>query len=177
MYIFETERLGFRQWLDRDIEPFSRLNADPEVMEFFPSTQSTEQSVAFIERAKKFIDEHSYGLWAVDEKASGAFIGFIGLTNANFESPFTPCIEIGWRLLKEFWNKGYATEGAKACLEFGFKTAGIPVINSFTAVTNLKSERVMQKIGMKFIGNFEHPNVAEGHVLRPHVLYTIERPD
>jgi len=176
MYIFESERLGFRTWLDRDTEPFFQLNSDPEVMEFFPSLHSYEQTVAYIDRITTFFEENNFGLWAVDEKDSGKFIGFIGLTRATFESPFTPCIEIGWRLAKAFWGKGYATEGAAACLDYGFNTLGLSEINSFTAVTNKRSERVMQKIGMKYIGNFEHTSLPEGHPLRPHVLYKIEKP-
>jgi [ribosomal protein S5]-alanine N-acetyltransferase len=176
MYIFESERLGFRTWLERDTEPFIQMNADPEVMEFFPGLLTPEQAIAYIGRITTFHRENNFGLWAIDEKASGKFIGFIGLTRATFESPFTPCIEIGWRLAKAFWGKGYATEGATACLEYGFGTLGLSEINSFTAVTNTRSVHVMQKIGMKHVLNFDHTTLPEGHPLRPHVLYKIEKP-
>ena len=176
MYIFETERLGFRQWLDRDTEPYIDMCSDPVVMEYFPETHTRERSLGYIQKVGADFDRQGFGLWAVEEKQSQKFTGFIGFSNVAFESFFTPCIEIGWRLRKEFWNQGYATEGAKACLDYGFSTLGFDAVYSFTATTNKPSERVMQKIGMNYLGTFEHPNVAEGHVLRPHVLYSIERP-
>lgn len=177
MYIFESDRLGFRRWLDRDTEPYVDMCSDRVVMEYFPETHSRERSLAFIQKVGEYFDEHGFGLWAVEEKQSLQFAGFIGFSKVVFESFFTPCIEIGWRLRKEFWGQGYATEGAKACLAYGFSALGFDAIHSFTALSNKRSERVMQKIGMKHIGTFDHPNVADGHVLRPHVLYRIERPD
>lgn len=176
MYIFQTDRLGFRQWQDTDTEPFAHMNADPEVMEFFPATLSQGEAAAFITRVRTFIDGNGFGLWAVDEKATGNFIGFIGLTTPRFESFFTPCIEIGWRLAKPYWGKGYATEGAKASLDYGFSALGFEKIYSFTAITNKHSERIMQKIGMTRVGEFDHPSLQIGHPLCRHVLYKIDRP-
>ena len=176
MYLFESERLGFRQWLDNDLDPWAALVADPEVMEFFPSTQTREEAAAFIERMRALQAERGFCFWAVEEKVSRDFIGFIGLGAPRFESTFTPCVEIGWRLAKKYWDKGYATEGARACLEYGFRNFGCDSILAFTAIPNKRSERVMQKIGMEYFGNFEHPSVEPGHPLRPHIIYKINNP-
>lgn len=170
-YIFESERLGFRKWLPSDAEPFASMNGDPVVMEFFPKMLTREESDAFIARIEASFAQYGYEFWAVEEKTSRNFIGFIGFAHPRFEAPFTPCIEIGWRLAKEFWNKGYATEGARACLEYGFNELGFTEVLSFTAVTNVRSERVMQKIGMEKIGEFDHPSVDPASSLYRHVLY------
>jgi RimJ/RimL family protein N-acetyltransferase len=173
-YLFNTERIGFRQWLDRDIEPFVAMCQDERVMEFFPSILQPEETLASIERQKTHIVEHGFGFFAVDELSTSRFMGFIGIVHPRFESYFTPCVEIGWRLHSDFWGKGYATEGAKKCLEYGFETLKIPEIYSFTTLSNKRSERVMQKIGMTQIGTFEHPSVPENHPFRPHLLYHIQ---
>jgi ribosomal-protein-alanine N-acetyltransferase len=174
-FLFETERLGFREWLPKDAESFAALNADSVVMEYFPKPLTREETDAFIARISESFRTDGFGLYAVEEKKSGDFIGFIGFSRPRFEEFFTPCIEIGWRLAKEFWDKGYATEGAKGCLDHSFQVLGFQEVYSFTATTNLRSERIMQKIGMDHIGFFDHPNLAEGHVLRPHTLYKISR--
>lgn len=174
-YQFESDRLGFRLWHDEDREPFARMNADPKVMRYFPKALSAEESNGFIERIKAHFTEHGYGLWAVEVKETQAFIGFIGFYTARFESDFTPCIEIGWRLDQRFWNKGYATEGALRCLEHGFNTLGMEAVCSFTSQINEPSIHVMQKIGLKEQRNFLHPNISEDNPLRPHVLYRIDR--
>ena len=170
-YIFESDRLGFRKWLPSDAEPFASMNGDPVVMEFFPKMLTREESDGFITRIEASFTQYGYDLWVVEEKASGNFIGFIGFSHPHFEAPFTPCIEIGWRLAKEFWNKGYATEGALACLRYGFDELGFAEVLSFTAVTNTRSVRVMQKIGMEKVGEFDHPNVDPTNSLYRHVLY------
>ena len=149
------------------------MNADPYVMKYFPYLMTKEQTMVMIERIKTHFEKNGFGLYAVDELATGQFIGFIGFSTATFESDFTPCTEIGWRLRKEAWNKGFATEGALACLEYGVPKFGLKDIYSFTAVLNKPSERVMQKIGMTKIGEFAHPRVSESSPLRPHVLYKI----
>lgn len=174
MYLFKSERLGFRQWQASDLPTFAEMNANAEVLRFFPTLLTTEESNALAERLMKGIEEYGYGFFAVDRLEEGDFIGFIGLINATFEASFTPCVEVGWRLKREVWNKGYATEGAKRCVEYGFETLKLEEIYSFTALPNLASERVMQKIGMQKIGTFEHPRIADNHLLKNHVLYKIE---
>ncbi len=169
--IITTSRLRLRQWKADDIKPLVRLNQDNRVMEYFPSTRSREESLSFIERNKRQIEEAGYGWFAVERLDNQEFIGFIGLSNASFEAFFTPCVEIGWRLHHEHWGQGFATEGALACLEYGFQTLELKEIYSFTAAINHRSERVMIKIGMRQAGIFDHPHVPEGSPLRRHVLY------
>jgi ribosomal-protein-alanine N-acetyltransferase len=170
VYIFQSERLGFRKWIPSDHALFAALNADPVVMEYFPAPLTVPETDHFIERINNHFYEYSYGLYAVDSLEDNSFIGFIGLSHPRFESPFTPCVEIGWRLAKEYWNKGYATEGAIACLDYGFNTLNIDEILSFTAVQNVRSENVMKKIGMERIGEFDHPALP-GSWIERHVLY------
>ncbi|HET9136268.1 MAG TPA: GNAT family N-acetyltransferase [Candidatus Kapabacteria bacterium] len=169
-YIFQSERLGFRKWIESDRALFASLNADPVVMEFFPAPLTSSETDQFIERIEKQFDDYGYGLYAVDSFEDNSFIGFIGLSHPRFESPFTPCVEIGWRLAKEYWNRGFATEGAAACLEYGFSVLGLDEILSFTATHNTRSENVMKKIGMQKIGEFDHPALP-GSWLERHVLY------
>jgi RimJ/RimL family protein N-acetyltransferase len=169
----ETPRLILRQWQKSDYAPYIQLNADEIVMEYFPSILSTEQTIAQIGRIISHIDKYGYGFFAVERKDNGQFIGFTGLAHVNFESYFTPCMEVGWRLSRENWNHGFATEAAKACIDLGFEQLGIKDIYSFTSVHNERSERVMQKIGMEKIGTFVHPHIAEGDFLKEHVLYKI----
>jgi RimJ/RimL family protein N-acetyltransferase len=169
----ETPRLVLRQWKETDQEPFVQLNMDNDVMEFFPSLSTKEESLAQIARVVDHINEYGFGFFAVERKDNNRFIGFTGLSHPRFESHFTPCIEIGWRLSKANWNQGFATEAAKACLQFGFDTLKLSEIYSFTAVNNIRSENVMKKIGMIKEGYFEHPSVEDGHILKKHVLYKI----
>lgn len=149
------------------------MNAHPEVMEFFPSLWSREESDAAFERIRSYFLDRGWGLWAMEEKSSGKFMGFTGLNIPNFEAPFLPAVEIGWRLLPEFWNKGFATEAANKSLWFGFEILKLKEIVSFTAVGNVRSQRVMEKIGMvrKPEWDFLHPKVPDGSVLKPHVVY------
>lgn len=174
MYVFQTLRLGFRAWLNSDTAPFVAMNQNTQVMEFFPSLLSQDDTLAMIARIRAHFEEHGFGLWAVDDLSTGVFIGFIGLTHPRFESFFTPCVEIGWRLHPDAWGKGYATEGARACLEYAFGHLKLSEVYSMTALPNKRSENVMLKIGMAKIGEFEHPLVPENHFLHPHVLYKIE---
>jgi RimJ/RimL family protein N-acetyltransferase len=167
----ETPRLILRQWKKTDHEPFVKLNMDKDVMGFFPSVLTKAESIAQIERLTSDIDKFGYGFFAVERKDNREFIGFTGLAHPRFESYFTPCIEIGWRLNKENWGWGFATEAAKACLEYGLNDLGIDQIYSFTAVHNIRSEKVMQKIGMIKQGYFEHPLMEDGHILKQHILY------
>ena len=170
-YIFQSERLGFRLWTEDDKEKFAKMNSDKDVMEFMPKTLTYEESNGFILRINEHFITYGFGLWAVEIKETNEFIGFIGLLTASFESSFTPCTEIGWRLKKESWNMGYATEGARACLNYGFKELKLDEIYSFTAKINTRSINVMEKIGLKRIGDFNHPNVEDGSPLKAHVLY------
>lgn len=179
----ETPRLLLRQWKESDLEPFARMSADPVVMQHFMSAITYEQSVSFVERINTCFNTNGYGLFATEIKASGEFIGFVGIWPANFESDFTrqfaPCLEIGWRLAKEYWGKGYAPEAAKRVLKFAFDDVGQKEMFSWTAKTNTNSIKVMEKIGMRRDPeqDFEHPVVPEGHHLRPHVLYRLKASD
>lgn len=172
-----TDRLLLRQWRDSDRDPFAALNADPAVMEHFPSLQSREVSDGLIDRNLQAIDQRGWGLWALEVKETGEFIGFTGLSVPSFEAPFLPGVEIGWRLAKGAWGNGYATAAALASLAHGFGPAGLDEIVSFTATTNVPSQRVMQRIGMTHdeAGDFDHPRLPDGHRLQRHVLYRINR--
>ncbi len=169
----QTERLVLRQWRQEDLEPFAKLNADPRVMEFFPGLKTREESDASVKLVSDHIQKYGWGFWAVSLVQTGQFIGFIGIEHVHFQSTFTPAIEIGWRLAFDHWGKGYATEGAKAALVYGFETLNLDQIVSFTAVQNMRSRRIMEKIGMHYDREFDHPKLPEGHPLRRHVLYCI----
>jgi len=173
MICLETPRLLLRDWRESDIEPFARMNADEEVMRYFIKALTYEETVKFYEVIQAEFQECGYGLYAVETKEDGEFIGFIGFHRATFEADFTPCTEIGWRLKKESWGRGYATEGASACLRHGFQTLGLDKVYSFTADVNTPSKRVMAKIGMHFVKYFDHPRVAKDSPLCKHVLYAI----
>ncbi|MEV0789621.1 GNAT family N-acetyltransferase [Kribbella sp. NPDC050459] len=172
-----TDRLLLRNWRDSDREPFAALNTDPAVMEHFPAPQTREQSDALIDRNQPLIDERGWGLWALEVRDTGEFIGFTGLSVPSFEAHFMPAVEIGWRLSKGAWGNGYATEAARAALAHGFGPGGLDEVVSFTTTTNLPSQRVMQRIGMTHDepGDFDHPRIPEGHRLRRHVFYRIDR--
>jgi RimJ/RimL family protein N-acetyltransferase/ADP-ribose pyrophosphatase YjhB (NUDIX family) len=173
-----TDRLGLRRWRPEDREPFARLNADPRVMEFFPKPLSREESDASVDRIEAHFQHNGFGLWAVEVLGVTPFAGFIGLAIPRFEAAFTPCMEIGWRLDSDHWNRGYATEGARAALDFGFEWLQAEEIISFTVPANVRSRRVMEKIGMRHSPSedFEHPLLPEGHPLRRHVLYRLGKP-
>jgi RimJ/RimL family protein N-acetyltransferase len=173
-----TARLRLRSWRASDRDDFARLNADPRVMQYFPAPLPPEKSDALARILAAQIDANGWGLWAVEIPGVSPFAGFIGLARPSFEAHFTPCVEIGWRLAQETWGRGYATEGARAALAFGFHDLGLPEIVSFTAVTNSRSRRVMERIGMTRdpSDDFDHPAVPAGSPLRPHVLYRLRRP-
>jgi RimJ/RimL family protein N-acetyltransferase len=174
-----TERLYLRRWLASDRPPFARLNADPRVVEFFQGALSREESDAMADRIEDHFERHGFGLWAVEAPGVTPFAGFVGLAVPRFEAPFTPCIEIGWRLDAAHWNRGYATEGARAALAFAFRWLRAKEIVSFTVPDNVRSRRVMEKLGMMHAAgdDFDHPLLPEGHRLRRHVLYRIRRPE
>jgi anti-anti-sigma factor len=170
-----TERLLLRRWRDEDRAPFADMNADPRVMEFFPSKLTRAESDAMVDRIEARFDERGYGLWAVEVPGVAPFVGFVGLALQGAEYPFGPAVEVGWRLAHPYWGLGYATEGGRAALRCGTDTFGITEFVSMTAKLNLRSQRVMRRLGMTHHArdDFEHPNIPVGHPLRPHVLYRI----
>jgi RimJ/RimL family protein N-acetyltransferase len=176
-----TERLRLRQWREADRAPFAAMSADPVVMEFYPAPSTREESDAAIDRWRSQIEDQGWSNWAVEIAQSGEFIGFVGLTVPRRVLPFSPCVEIGWRVARPHWGKGYATEAARAALAFGFgfgfgEVGGLEEIVSFTALINRRSRAVMERIGMANANeDFEHPAVPEGHPLRPHCLYRIRK--
>lgn len=172
-YIFESKRLGFREWTLDDLEFFANMNSKDSVMKYFPSKPTREESEHFLKRIILHFDNHGYGLYAAEIKATGELIGFIGFQIATFYARFTPCVEIGWRLDDEYWNEGYATEGAKAVLDHGIKFLNLQKIYSFTSSINKPSINVMEKIGLKFMEHFNHPKVKAESNLCEHVLYII----
>jgi RimJ/RimL family protein N-acetyltransferase len=173
-----TDRLHLRRWRPEDLAPFAALNADPLVMEFFPSVLSARESDALAARIEADMSEHGWGLWAVEIPGVTAFAGYIGLAKPRLEAPFTPCIEIGWRLAHEHWGHGYATEGARAAVSFGFDRLKLEEIVSFTVPANARSRRVMERLGMvrNPADDFDHPGLPAGHTLRRHVLYRMKPP-
>ena len=181
--LLTTERLILRQWQESDRDAFARLNADPVVREFFPRVQTREESDADAARVQKAIEERGWGFWAVEVRGGASFIGFVGLSiprfEAHFTSPQAPCVEIGWRLLKEHWGKGYVSEAAVECLRFGFEKLTLQEIVAFTVPLNVRSRAVMERIGMSRdpADDFDHPNLEPGHPLRRHVLYRMNRWD
>lgn len=172
-----TSRLRLRAWREADREPFRAINADTRVMEFFPSTLSAAQSDAFFDRIVTHHAQHGFGLWAVELQETSSFIGFTGLAIPAWNPPFGPCVEIGWRLAHDSWGHGYATEAARAALDHGFNVLRLDEIVSFTAAINLRSERVMQRLGMRHAtaDDFDHPALPPDHALTRHVLYRLPR--
>ena len=175
--ILETPRLLLRPWRISDREPFARLNADPRVMEYFPALLTPGETFAAMGRIEAHHQSHGFGLLAAELRSTGEFLGFIGLAEPGFEAHFTPCVEIGWRIAAVFWGHGYATEGAQALLRHAFTTLALPEVVSFTVPANLRSRRVMEKLGMTRnpAEDFDHPRIPEGHPLRRHVLYRLSR--
>ncbi len=171
-----TERLVLRPWRDADREPFAELNADAEVMRYFPAPLTRVQSDQLAARAGSHIAAHGWGLWAVEVVGGPEFVGFVGLARPAFTAHFTPAVEVGWRLAREHWGNGYATEAAIASLRFGFEQLGLPEIVSFTSAVNRRSQAVMARIGMgrDQADDFAHPQLPSGP-LRPHVLYRASR--
>lgn len=176
MATLDTERLILRPWKYSDFEPFAEMSADQKVMEYFPSILDRKEAISLAERIQNEINEDGYGFWACELKRTHQFMGFIGIRSPRVQLPFSPCVEIGWRLAQRFWGQGFAVEGARKCLNYGFQELGLSEIVSFTYEGNFKSRRVMEKLGMirDFQFDFDHPKVEDGHWLRPHVLYRIQ---
>ncbi|MEQ1872007.1 MAG: GNAT family N-acetyltransferase [Vicinamibacterales bacterium] len=173
-----TERLRLRTWVPADREPFAALNADPSVMEHFLAPLSRPESDAFVERIEAAFQKHGFGLWAVEVPGVAPCAGFIGLSVPSFATHFTPCVEIGWRLARSHWGQGFASEGAAAVLRYAFGTLHLPEVVAFTAPGNVRSRRVMEKLGMHYdpIEDFDHPSIPAGHPLCRQVLYRISNP-
>ena len=172
-----TARLLLRQWRDADLEPFAALNDDPEVRRHFPARPTREESDALAKLQQNLIAERGWGLWAVEVVEGAPFIGFVGLAQPRFDAHFTPAVEVGWRLAREHWGHGYASEAARAAVGFGFERLGLEEIVSFTTVGNGRSRRVMERLGMTHDqgDDFDHPHLPEGSPLRRHVLYRLTR--
>jgi RimJ/RimL family protein N-acetyltransferase len=172
-----TERLLLRAFRDEDLAPFAAINADPKVTEHLPGPLTLGESDAMVARIRAHHEARGYGLWAVEVVGEAPFIGFVGLTVPRFTARFTPCVEVGWRLASSHWSKGYATEGARAAVAFGFEEVGLDEIVSFTVPENQASRRVMEKLGMQRAAedDFDHPSLPEGHRLRRHVLYRLKK--
>jgi RimJ/RimL family protein N-acetyltransferase len=177
MATLTTDRLILRRWRDSDGEPFARINADPRVMEFLPAILTREESDRLVDRIEDHFSEHGFGLYAAELRDEHTFIGFVGLAIPSFQAAFTPCVEIGWRLSAEHWGKGLATEGARAVVREAFDNLQIPALVSFTVPENLRSRRVMEKIGMTRdpADDFDHPGLAAANPLRRHVLYRLRK--
>ena len=172
-----TDRLLLRHWREEDREPFAALNDDPAVMEHFPHHLTREQSDAMADRIATFLDEHGWGLWAVEVLDTGQFIGFTGLAVPRFEEHFTPCVEVGWRLARDGWGHGYATEAARASVAHGFTELGLEEIVAMVVPANDRSQSVMRKLGMTRDegADFDHPLIEEGSPVRRHRLYRLAR--
>lgn len=170
-----TARLLLRRWRDTDREPFAALNADPEVMRHFPAPLDRAASDAWVDRCEQRFDEQGFGLWALEVRSTGEFIGFTGLNPMPAGVPGEGEYEVGWRLARGAWHRGYATEAAREALEVGLQGVGLTEVWSITAVSNSRSEAVMRRLGMKRHSTFEHPKLAPGHPLRQHVAYRTDR--
>jgi len=170
----ETKRLILRQWKESDLPLFAKMNADSIVMEYYPSTLSENENNAMAVKIKGLISERSWGVWAVEEKDNDEFVGFVGLHKPTYDLPVTPCVEVDWRLGKEYWGRGYATEAGNESLRFAFEELKLKEVYSFASVSNARSWSVMERLNMVDTeNNFDHPIIPEGHPLREHVLYKI----
>lgn len=170
-YLFKSSRLGFRNWTEKDIVPMSKINADKNVMEYFSSTQNQKQTDDFIKRMQQSFSEYGYCYFAVDILETKEFIGFIGLSYQDYKANFTPCVDIGWRLKTSAWGNGFATEGAKACLDYGFHQLNLKSIVAIAPELNLKSQHVMKKIGMTKSSIFFHPAIKDDNPLKKCVVF------
>jgi RimJ/RimL family protein N-acetyltransferase len=171
-----TARLVLRRWRDADRGPFAAMNADPEVMRYFPALLDRAASDASVDRIEGLLDRQGFGLWALEVAGTGEFIGFTGLNPMPAGVPGAGGMEVGWRLARHAWHHGYATEAAAAAVETGFNGAGLDEIWSMTAVVNEPSQAVMRRLGMTPHARFGHPGIEPGHPLRPHIVYRLARP-
>lgn len=174
----QTERLRLRHWRDADREPWAAMNTDPEVMRYLGPVMTEQQAGAMLDLLEGRLSREPFGVWAVEVLGSGEFVGCVGLSRPSFEAPFTPCVEVLWRLRRDAWGHGYASEAAAAAVAYGFESCGLDEIVSFTVVDNERSRAVMERIGMQRdpAGDFDHPRLAADDPLRSHVLYRVHRP-
>ena len=181
--MLETPRLRLRQWRDSDVDPFAEMGRDAQVMACLPRLYTRDEAQAIFERNRDFIEERGYGFWALEEIGGAPFIGFVGIKDVLFDAPFTPAVEIGWRLARAYWGKGYASEAARAALAYGFEELGLDEIVAFLLAENQRSAHVCERLGMRRdpSGDFEHPKFSAdtrsvaGYAQRPHILYRISR--
>jgi len=175
----QTARLRLRDWQPDDLAPFAAMNQCPEVMAHFPAPLTLAESKKSMQAFQQEIAQHGFGLFVCELAATAEFMGFVGLHIPTFEAAFTPCVEIGWRLAQQFWDQGYATEAARAVLQFGFEQSKLAEILSFTVPDNQRSRRVMEKIGMHYCPkeDFYHPRLPREHRLAKHVLYRLSYKD
>jgi RimJ/RimL family protein N-acetyltransferase len=173
--VMRTDRLMMRRWRDADRAPYAAMNADPEVMRYFPATLDRATSDASVDRMEALFDWQGFGLWALEIAETGEFIGFTGLNPMPDGVPGAGGMEVGWRLARQAWQHGYATEAARAALDVAFNGAGLTEIWSMTAVLNEPSQAVMRRLGMTLYAHFDHPKVPAGHPVRPHVVYRARR--
>ena len=175
-YLFTSQRLGFRNWKKKDLPDFHAMNTDPMVMRFFAGSPSLAQSEAWIDRMQKMFEERGYCYFAVNLLETHEFIGFIGLAWQDYPAHFTPCTDIGWRLIQKAWGQGFASEGAKRCLEYTQSNLKLTEIKSVAPLINKPSIRVMQKIGMELQGTFKHPKLKDHPHIEECALYQINLP-
>ncbi|MEL7122652.1 MAG: GNAT family N-acetyltransferase [Bacteroidota bacterium] len=173
-YLISTPRLGIRNWIEEDLQPMSAINADPEVMRYFPKIFTEKDTAKHIARMQQQYKDNGYCYFAVDRLDTNEFIGFIGLCKQEFDLGWGTYIDIGWRLKQSAWYQGFATEGAKACLEYGFKIRQLERIEAIAPVVNTPSIHVMKKIGMSLVQHFEHPKLVDAPHLNPCARYAIE---
>ena len=175
---WRSQRLILRPLRDADLEAFARMNADPRVMQHFPAALTRAESDALAQRMRAAFEAEGYGLWALELPGGAPFLGFTGLARARFESHFTPAVEVGWRLLAEHWGQGYAYEAARVALHIAFVHLGLAQVVAFTAAPNLRSRRLMERLGMRHdpAEDFDHPLLRPGHPLQRHVLYRLDAP-
>jgi len=174
-YIFKSERLGFRNWKKSDLSEFAKINADVEVMKHFPQTLTKIETSDFIDRLQKHYEKNGYNYFATEILKTGELIGFIGLAYQDLKTDFTPAVDIGWRLKKSAWGKGYASEGAKKCLDYAFNDLNLDKIISICTENNTRSENVMKKTGMKKIGEFKHPKLKKYPKYEKCICYKMDK--
>ncbi|MGL4674176.1 MAG: GNAT family N-acetyltransferase [Wohlfahrtiimonas sp.] len=176
IHTLSTDRLILREWRDSDLPSLYQMVSDPDVMEFFPATLSEIEAQDFLKAIQVRMNQHGWGMWACELKATQEVIGFVGLNIPQDNFDFNPCVEIGWRLRKEFWHQGLAQEAAREALNFGFTELNLDKIVAFTTVTNLPSQALMKRLNMvKNNQHFNHPRLAKDHPLAEHVLYELTK--